>query len=284
LLAALYKRKMKLLNFVVLATLLAIVGCNDNSSTHSGSKINPGNDPNFIIVANSNDEFELFNRKVDVFGIPIYAVAAVDDQRLLHAANIMAQYLDNNEDGVIDNPLVIDAMLAANAFMVMWKDESDLNDISPPDNAKGQDLGNDETIPDWHKNGQTGQFDASLEEVWHIITHAGYANAYPSVFGENPGSVIANAMDIARGGQFMEIPDSYPSTAWYTYDDKTCNYFYWAMTSILAAQENRLDEIGQEWKLNTKKLVENTDVAIYKLLTDSQYKLPTTLPDGTYRR
>jgi hypothetical protein len=61
-------------------------------------------------------------------------------------------------------------------------------------------------------------------------------------------------------------------------------YIYWGMTSILGAQENRLDEISQEWDLNTKSLVESTDTAIYSLLTDQLYNFPTVLPDGTYKR
>ena len=180
-----------------------------------------------------------------VFGIPIYAVCKVDDLRLLHTANIMAQYLDNNEDGEIDNPLVLSALESENAFMVMWKKESDLN-INPPNNAEGQDLGNDETIINWHTNGHTGQFDAALEEVLHIITHADYATAYPAIFGEEAGSSLSNAMDIARGGQFTSTPNSYPEEAWYHYDDEACEYncmvteyMYLALSSLLVAQGNR---------------------------------------------
>ncbi len=55
------------------------------------------------------------------------------------------------------------------------------------------------------------------------------------------------------------------------------------MTSILGAQSNRLGEIEHEWQLNTPVLVQTTDIAIYNLLTDPQYKLPTVLPDGTYK-
>jgi hypothetical protein len=118
----------------------------------------------------------------------------------------------------------------------------------------------------------------------------GYANTYPGVFGENEGTALTEAMNIARGGKFKKIPDPYPADAWYRYDDVTCEYdcmaaeyIYWAMTSILGAQENRLDEIGDEWKLNTREKVKRIDTAIYSLLTDPQYKFPTELPDGKYR-
>lgn len=247
-------------------------------------------DPNFTIVSHSDDGFSSFNRKVVVFGIDIYAVAAVEDSKLLHTANVMAQYLDNDEDGTVDDQLVLSKMLENKAYMVMWKSENDLN-ISPPSGREGQDLGNDETHPNFVSNGRTGQFDASLEEVLHIINNAGHSYAYPQAFGQNVGSDLANAMDIARGGQFMTIPNAYPANAWYTYDDQTCDYascqtieyLYWALTSMLGAQENRLSEIDNEWKLNTRQKVEDTDAAIFSLLTNPNYKMPTVLPDGTYR-
>ena len=52
---------------------------------------------------------------------------------------------------------------------------------------------------------------------------------------------------------------------------------------MLGAQENRLDEIGHEWKLNTQDLVKTKDIAVYSLLTNPIYKMPTVLPDGTYK-
>jgi len=290
------KNYFKLLSLITVVTLFSCASCSTDDSviapipTPTGVT-NPGTDPNFTIVANTDAGFTGLSKKVTVFGIPIYAVATVDDTRLLHAANILAQYLDNNEDGTIDNQTVVDAMLANSAFMFMWKSESDQNTVSMPNNATGQDLGNDETIPVWHTNGHTGQFDAALEEVWHIVTHAGYASAYPSVFGEGAGTSLSNAMDVARGGNFATIPNPYPANAWYTYDDATCTYdcmtteyIYWSMSSILGAQSNRLGEISQEWDLNTNALIQSTDTAVYGLLTDPQYKFPTVLPDGTYRQ
>jgi hypothetical protein len=61
-------------------------------------------------------------------------------------------------------------------------------------------------------------------------------------------------------------------------------YIYWSMSSILGAQANRLSDISQEWKLNTKTKVQSTDTRIYSLLTNPTYKFPTILPDGTYKR
>ena len=284
---------MKLLKNIPLILILFFLICSSSCKKEDAidTIINAGNDPNFNIVINSDIEYIGFNRKVMVFGIAIYAVPGIDDKRLLHAANIMAQYLDNDENGIVDNELVLEKMLANNAFMFMWNSESDFNNITMPDNAIGQDLGNDETVPEWHTNGQIGRFDASLEEVWHIITSTGYAYAYPDVFGEETGTSLSNAMDIARGGNFTTIPNPYPSEAWYTYDDETCTYecmnteyIYWSMTSILGAQTNRLDEISQEWDLNTVELVQNNDTAVYALLTNLEYKFPIILPDGTYRQ
>lgn len=275
--------------FLSIVILLLFTSC-DKENMSPTVPVNEGNDPNFKIVTHTDNGFSKFNRKVVVFGIDIYAVAQVEDAKLLHAANLMAQYLDNDEDGMPDNQTIVDRMVAEKAFMVMWKNENDL-DLDPPSGRIGQDLGNDETNPSFVANGKTGRFDAGLEEVLHIITHAGYSKVYPEIFGEKMESEIAKAMDVARGGQFNSIPNSYPSNAWYTYDDNTCEYncqvteyHYWALTSILGAQENRLNEIGQEWKLNTKDKVQDQDATIYQLLSDPQYNFPTILPDGRYRQ
>ena len=266
---------------IPLVPLFLLVSCGGDVT----GPTDPGNDPNFTIVAHSDAGFTSTNRKVEVLGVPIYAYANVEDVKLLHAANIMAQYLDNDEDGVVDNPALLSALISSNAALYMWKQEGQQGSIN------AQDLGADESVPAWHNNGHTSRFDAALEEIWHVITHSGFANAYPDAFGEDAGTSLTNAMDIARGGRFQSVPSPYPGGAWYTYDDQTCDYgcmateyIYWAMTSVLGAQENRAGEIHQEWKLNTKAKVQQMDTAIYQLLTDPQYVFPIVLPDGTYRR
>ncbi len=251
----------------------------------------PGDDPNFTIVANDDGVLERCNRKVVVFGVDIYAVPGVDDRKLLHAANLMAQYLDNDEDGEVDNPAVAEAMIDRGAFLVMWAKPRDLRRLDPPEGRIGQDLGDEETVPSFVAEGLAGEFDAGLEEVLHLVTHAGYAVAYPDIFGEASGTTIALAMDTARGGHFDEVPSTYPADAWYTYDDSTCDYscmvteyHYWALTSLLGAQVHRADVIGGEWRPNTAAKLQAMDPAIHQLLSTPEYALPTTLPDGTYRR
>lgn len=232
-----------------------------------------------------------FTKKIEAFGIFIYATNNVTDEKLVHAASILAEYLDNDEDGVPDNPLVVDALLSKNASIVMAKDEDEMRSMGrsafPP--GAVQSLFDYETRPG---GAERGVFDAALEEIIHPITDVGYAQAYPEIFGTKPGSEVAQIMDEARGGQFVDVPERYPDGAWYTYYDETClydcqvtEYVYWALTSILGAQDfpGRLEEIREEWRYNTKEKVKEGDPRIYALLTDPKYKFATVLPDGQYK-
>ena len=234
--------------------------------------------------------FKYFCKTTEIFGIKIYATNKVDNEKMLHAASILPEYLDNNEDGQVDNQKVVDKLIEKNVWLLLVKNESDQNDAERINlkNSNYQDL-RDEDIT--LVNGSP-RFDASLEEVLHLITQHGYAEVYPEVFGEKKGSKIADAMDIARGGYFKKVPNEYPTNAWYTYNDESCDYScqiteytYWALTSILGGQDfnGRFDEIKDEWKLNTKEKVKNNDIDVYNLLTKSEYKLPTKLPNGKYR-
>ena len=234
--------------------------------------------------------FKYFCKTTEVFGIKIYATENVANDKIFHAASVLAQYLDNDEDGVVDNQLVLNELVEKKVWLLMVENESELDAAIriPPMGKPFQDLHDEEVTL---INGSP-RFDASLEEVLHLITQHGYAEVYPNIFGENKDSEIAKAMDMARGGYFKNVPNSYPSNAWYTYDDKTCDYScqiteytYWALTSILGGQNypGRLDEIKQEWRLNTKEKVKNSDPIVFSLMTDPQFSLPTNIPDGNYR-
>ncbi|MBL4798022.1 MAG: hypothetical protein JKY50_11455 [Oleispira sp.] len=266
----------------------AITACGGSSSGNSSNNNSSGSNSTA-----KNPLAEYFPKSTSVFGTLIVGTANTSDESMLHAANVMAEYLDNNEDGIADNPAVVEHLKAAGATLLMTATESEIAALFDklPESDAYQDLYASEVIVGDSETISNGDFDATLEEVLHLISHVGYAGVYPSVFGESAGSVLGDAMDVARGGQFATIPVSYPADAWYTYDDETCDYscmateyFYWSLTSILGAQNGagRLGQINQEWQLNTKELVQQKDTLVYSLLTDSQYGIPTELPNGDY--
>ena len=260
-------------------------------------------EPDFKIHSGKNDRLpglkSALPKYVQVFGLYIQATDRVPDAKLLHAADITADFLDNDRDGKPDNPKVNDKLWNERSAIVMGYDERELERLHDRygemfDDYALQGLYATETLPNaGPHNPKSPEFDASIEEILHIITSVGYAGIYPKVFGERRGSELANAMDIARGGYFRTVPRRYPASAWYSYDDRTCDYgcqvteyVYWALTSLLDGQDfkGRGENIEHEWKLNTPEKLRTKDKSILKILTDPKYHLPTRLPDGKYQQ
>jgi hypothetical protein len=232
-----------------------------------------------------------FTYYLNVFGIHVFGTATTPPAKLRHAAVILAEYLDNDEDGKPDNPKVLATMIQRNAFLFMTANERALGRL---DHDVFQDAGFHHGQGQFATETNPGgdEFDASLEEVLHLVTHEGYAYACPEVFGERSGTTLAKCLEQARGGHFKRVPRRYPKGAWFTYDDRTCDYgcqcteyLYWAVTFVLGAQDTvrRREDIGREWRLYNRELVKKRDPKVYELITDPKYKLPSRLPDGKYR-
>lgn len=228
---------------------------------------------------------EIVDGKIDVFGLSVQGKAT--PVQLTHAANILAQWIDNDEDGKPDNQKVVDAIIAAGQREVgiigrrAWVHERDiyLNDSKNP----------------WPYDPERRRFDATLEELLHCVTQYGYGEAYPEVFGERVGTTISAALDIARDSTEHNdgVPKGgYGENAWFHYDDPTCEYggcqiteyMYWAITSLVGIQKDRCDEIGREWELCTPELMKEKDAAFMKLYNNPEYNFPKVAPDGTYRK
>lgn len=240
-----------------------------------------------------------FVKYTDVFGVKIVATERTDDDKVVHAANVLAEYLDNNEDGAIDDEAVHRVLIEGGAFLVMFDTERerrrariDRRRIEREGFQIGQDLYGEETLPNGppHVN-RRGRFDGAIEEVLHLVSN-GWCEAYPDDFGYEAGSRLTDAMDLARAGRFYDVPRRYPPEAWYHYDDTTCDYecmaaeyLYWALTSLLNGQNypGRAEEIAVEWECPTPDSLRQRDSAVYELLTDEQFALPKTLPDGKYQ-
>lgn len=250
----------------------------------------------FEIESNPNSnapglgEFTKYVNVLDVIGI--YAESSISDAKVLHAAAVAAQLLDNDEDGVIDDQALQSVLQSADAAMPIFTSEWSSAADDMMDNFTGcasAALFNNEIDPS--ATGYWGS-DASVEEILHTINHCGHVELYPSAFGLQPNSsLLTAAMDAARGGQFINHPGTYPDDAWYHYDDTTCDYecmaieyLYWAIVTNMGilADEATCSGIANEWEPCTPELLQSTDTLIYNLITDTTYQLPQLAPDGNY--
>ncbi len=239
-------------------------------------------DPN----QNSTTAFSGFTKYVDVLGcFSIYAESTITDAKVLHAAAVAAELLDNNEDGIVDDPLIEAQLISENALMPIFFQDGNaaMNTFANNYNGNGVSavLYNGEIDPT-----QTGHWgdDATVEEVIHTINHVGHTNVYPAAFSmQANSSLMSSAMDVARGGQFMSVPNNYPASAWYHYDDQTCDYecmmieyMYWAIVSYMGILNDpqTAQGISDEWEPYNLTLLQSMDTLMYNLITDPQYKLP----------
>jgi len=244
---------------------------------------------------NTNDAaLAPFTKYVDVLGcFSIYAESTIPDAKVLHAAAVAAELLDNNEDGIVDDSTIETLLTSENALMPIFSSEG-----SSAENTFFNNYNGDGVSAVLYKNEidptQTGHWgdDASVEEIMHTINHVGHTNVYPSAFSMGPNSsLMSAAMDVARGGQFMTIPNPYPTAAWYHYDDYTCDYecmmieyMYWALVSNMGILNDTqtASGIANEWEPYNTTLLQSIDILMYALITDSQYKLPQLAPNGNY--
>jgi len=249
--------------------------------------IDPNPNPNDVALAP-------FTKYVDVLGcFSIYAESTIADAKVLHAAAVAAELLDNNEDGIVDDPLIEAQLISENALMPIFSSEG-----SSAENTFFNNYNGDGVSAVLYKNEidptQTGHWgdDASVEEIMHTINHVGHTNVYPAAFSmQANSSLMSSAMDVARGGQFMTIPNPYPAAAWYHYDDWTCDYecmaieyIYWALVSYMGILDDAqtAQGIANEWEPYNATLLQSMDLLMYDLITDPQYKLPQLAPDGNY--
>ncbi|MFP6572582.1 MAG: serine protease, partial [Vicinamibacterales bacterium] len=240
--------------------------------------------------------YEAATKCVKAFGVMVIANREgpeIPDRALQHAAAVTAEYLDNDGDGSVDDPPVNGALVESNAAVLLVNDQRDDEGLFQTRFGNANDIKHAMLsvyeIPPHQGKGYGGNFyDSSLEEIFHLITDIGYATVYDDLNPEGNSKLTA-AMDVARGGRFIEVPEQYPDDAWLTYNDAGCaykcqasEYLHWLLSSVLGAQAHRCDAIAENWKLCTREQVEETDTAGFALVTNPDYNLPTVLPDGGY--
>ena len=234
-----------------------------------------------------------FTKYVNVYGFEIFGESGVSDAKVLHAAAVAAELLDNNEDGLIDDQPLMTQLIGSGALMPIFNSEGSSMENTFFSNYSGNGVSAVlyATEIDPTQTGHWGA-DAPVEEILHTINHVGHVQMYPAIFGIDPNSsTMSAAMDTARGGQWLTIPNPYPAAAWYHYDDQTCDYgcmaveyMYWCIVSHMGILDDpeTCAGIANEWEPCSPNLFQSTDVAMYGLITDSQYKIPQNAPDGNY--
>lgn len=234
-----------------------------------------------------------FTKYINVLNcIDIYGESQISDEKMLHAAAIASELLDNDEDGIIDDPEIELSLQNSNALMPIFNSEWSNGQDNLFDNYNGclgAALYRNEIDPS--QPGHWGD-DATVEEILHTINGCGQLEVYPQVFGLQPNSsLMSDAMDIARGGQFINIPNVYPEEAWYHYDDYTCDYecmameyLYWCIVSDMGILNDpqTCNGIDNEWELCSPELFETVDIVMFSIVNNPDYKLPQIAPDGNY--
>ena len=162
---------------------------------------------------------------VEVFGIPMLATDNFkkSGNKLNHVASILAELLDNDNDGCADDPNVLKNIITnisdeyeydeyyptgltalRKAIFLPNKDDVSQATLEAVEEAgflPGQALFLYETHPQCSGLRATDACrDASMEEVLHFINNFGHEAAYPTVFGSSwySNSLLTKAMDIAR--------------------------------------------------------------------------------------
>ena len=217
-----------------------------------------------------------FDKSALVFDtLLICGTNGVSAEKLTHAAHVAAEWLDNDEDGQVDEPRLIESM-KGNQPVVIMSANGIANAAMPGimialDGRRVQDLGAAETNPAGERR------DASQEEIHHIIMNAGWQSLFPATFSET-------ASDNSTLYQAWKFADD---NSHYVYRDPTCDdsckvteFVYLATAAYLGSAA---DLESDEMRLKTRDALAETIPAVIDIFESADYTYPTHhWPDGTY--
>ncbi len=213
--------------------------------------------------------------------VRICAGPGVSAAKLQHAAHVSALWLDNDEDGTLDNPSIAKRLNTHQAMLFLLADEdeedvllsamSDIYTFTELLALNDQVLYATETAPG------NGERDASGEEIHHLITDYGWF----------PDSAFSNALSNA----YAEATSA--PTKWF-YDDPTCKltcqyieFLYTAVAAYLGSspdlqageliipEAERQPSASQSW-------LENNIPLTHELIDTTSGYPRIRWPDGRY--
>ena len=83
--------------------------------------------PGFKITAVPDGKYKIFKNQftqhINVFGVKVFGTAKTPPEKFKHVAVILAEYLDNVENGKPDNIKLLNELLKRDAFMAVTENE-----------------------------------------------------------------------------------------------------------------------------------------------------------------
>lgn len=227
--------------------------------------------------ATANCPASFLTQSVIIFeAIQICATADTPEDKIQHAANVAAAWLDNDLDGRADESKVIKALQQNRATLVMAPDDFTDKQFDALETAfqSGrvlQDLYATETNPGYNRR------DASQEELHHLLINAGWMQVYPELFGvsvHQPSALFRQWQQAERQG-------------YYHYDDPSCDDECKAMEfhylSAAAYLESKADLYSDEMRIKNRTQLRHKLPAIVRLFESNDYSYPHNhWPTGQY--
>ncbi|GMH53488.1 hypothetical protein TL16_g01464 [Triparma laevis f. inornata] len=201
--------------------------------------------------------FTPITKSIDLWGIPVLSSADVSNADLRHVASILAQYLDNDEDGCPDDRNVVFQLNeyhpAGPYGVIVFKDNEEKSNLERGLTSSQSTMyswfetltvENDVKSSCSGKSASNSCFDETLRSTFNLISRRGLASISSSNWGEQKYSTIADEMDVARGGYMTNPPSTYPDDAVFTdpdlgYAEQVRMFAYYSVTSMLGIHENR---------------------------------------------
>lgn len=228
----------------------------------------------------------VFTKWTSIFNIPILGTPNVSNEAVIHAANTLATYFDNNFDGVVDNATLYAEFSDGLFGIVVYEDAAEETSLTATLGAfkpnRTFSVYEDE-MNNFLGDGTNSQRDLTGERILKDLLVPKYCQLYADLGTVRP-TEITNAMDAARGGyQAGGVPGyNYPPFAWYTdstglsYTNLTYEYLYLLVATVTGTLEWRSGTIVNLWDPYTTQLLQTQDAAGYTIVTDPSYGLPIT--------
>jgi len=213
------------------------------------------------------------------FDILIGADSAFDDAFVHKVAQVLAELLDQDEDGVADDPEVEAKLQQWDvAWLAMPADHNQWESSQLP--ALSGVLGYDIVVPTWWLGDSTGEPDehalaVMVEEVTHFVTQFGWSPTYPEQFGVSGwNSVIAQETQSAQCDWWQHPENDCPdSPAEYPGDcsDPDCDVVEFYQQVLIMRAGMQPGWLGIGFPTTTEELEARLSDTIKQMMDDPQY-------------